>query len=112
MKKVMLFILGTILLIILLTHIGPMIGLLISLTILWFAFRKFIRAESTGAKVLWVLVGLIALSFSVANVPAVIGAAALIALFYVYKAWKTRKEEEHVQKDPFDNFDRQWKEFM
>lgn len=111
MKKLMLFLLGTILLIVLLTHIGPMIGLLVSLAVLWFAVRKFIRAESAGAKVLWVLVGLIALSFSIANVPAVIGVAALIALYYVYKAWKARKADEQIKEDPFDNFDRQWKEF-
>lgn len=112
MKKFGLFLLGAIALIVLLTQIGPMIGLLVSLAVLFFAFKQFIRADSAGGKIVWALIGLIALGFAVGNVPALIGIAALLALYFVYKTWNDRKIIERRPKDPFDNFEKQWKEMM
>lgn len=114
MKRFGLFVLGAIALIVLLSQIGPMIGLLVSLAVLYFAFRKFVRADSTGSKVLWAVIGIIALCFSIGNVPAIIGIVALAALYFVYKAWHRQKDvdPEPIDDDPFDSFERQWKEMM
>ncbi|RYL88916.1 flagellar basal body rod protein [Sporolactobacillus sp. THM19-2] len=110
MKKFLLFVLGAVSLIILLTQIGPLIGLVVSLAVLWFAFRRFIRSGETGSKILWAAVGLIALCFSIGNVPAIIGIVALAGLYFVYKFWNKEKKEEAEPADPFDNFEKQWKE--
>lgn len=112
MKKFALFVLGAVSLIILLTQIGPLLGLIISLAVLWFAFKKFVRSETAGSRVLWAVIGIIALCFSIGNVPAIIGIIALAALYYVYKAWKNDKADTPEPKDPFDNFEKQWKEMM
>jgi len=112
MKKFGLFLLGAIALIVLLTQIGPMIGLLVSLAVLFFAFKQFIRADSAAGKMVWAIIGLIALGFAVGNVPAIIGVAALLALYFVYKKWDDQKTIDHQPKDPFDNFEKQWKEMM
>ncbi|TGA96477.1 flagellar basal body rod protein [Sporolactobacillus shoreae] len=112
MKKFLLIVAGAICLIVLLSHIGFMIGLLVSLAILWFAFRRFFRSDSAGGKVLWAIIGVIAIGFSLGNLPAIIGIVALVALYYVYKAWNSRKTAKPDPEDPFDNFDKQWKEMM
>ncbi|MCL1632030.1 flagellar basal body rod protein [Sporolactobacillus sp. CPB3-1] len=111
MKKFALFLLGALSLIVLLSHVGPMIGLVISLAVLYFAFKKFSRAESAGGKILWGAIGIIALCFSIGNVPAIIGIAALAGLYFVYKTWNSDKRTAYEPNDPFDHFEKEWKEF-
>ncbi|BBN99632.1 flagellar basal body rod protein [Sporolactobacillus terrae] len=111
MKKIALYLLGAVSLIILLTQVGPLIGLIISLAVLYFAFKKFTRTESAGVKVFWGIVGIIALCFSLGNVPALIGVAAFAGIYVAYKALKNDKTAEPQPKDPFDNFEKEWKEF-
>ncbi|WP_407272480.1 flagellar basal body rod protein [Radiobacillus sp. PE A8.2] len=79
--------------IIIISNIGPMIMLAISLVIAYVAVKKFILAVSVTEKVLWGFVVLIGLSLSLANIPAFIGVAAFILLYYVYKKWKKDKED-------------------
>lgn len=111
MKKIALFLLGAVSLIVLLTQVGSLIGLIISLAILYFAFKRFNHADSTGGKVLWAIVGIIALCFSIGNVPAIIGIVALAGLYFVYKAWNNEKTVVSEPSDPFDHFEKEWKEF-
>ncbi|MET1248790.1 flagellar basal body rod protein [Sporolactobacillus sp. STCC-11] len=111
MKKIALFLLGAVSLIVLLTQVGSLIGLIVSLAILYFAFKRFNRADSTGGKVLWAIVGIIALCFSISNVPAIIGIIALAGLYFVYKAWNNEKAADRQPSDPFDHFEKEWKEF-
>lgn len=110
MKKFALFLLGAISLIVLLTHVGSLIGLLVSLAVLYFAFKKFSRAGSTRGKILWATVGIIALCFSLGNVPAIIGIVALAALYFVYKNWNKQQRDDREPEDPFDHFEKEWKE--
>ncbi|GGL64837.1 lmo0954 family membrane protein [Sporolactobacillus putidus] len=112
MKKFGLFVLGIIAVFVFLAHIGSLIALMVSLAILYFAFRKFTRANSAGSKIFWALIGMIALFFSIGNVPAIIGIVALAAIYFVYKSWKKNKINEPEPDDPFDNFEKQWKEMM
>ncbi|MCO7175294.1 flagellar basal body rod protein [Sporolactobacillus kofuensis] len=110
MKKFALFLLGIVSLIVLLTHVGPMIGLIVSLAVLYFAFKKFNHADSTAGKLLWAIIGTIALIFSLGNVPAIVGIVALAGLSFAYKAWDN-KTDYVESNNPFDHFEKEWKEF-
>ncbi|WP_257349903.1 flagellar basal body rod protein [Pseudalkalibacillus decolorationis] len=108
MKKFGLIVLGGIAAIVLLANLGPMIGLAISLAILYFSIKQYMKTDSTGAKVGWAIVGLVALAITATNVPAVLGIAALYILYVVYKNWNKKDEVVKEDNDPFTNFERQW----
>ncbi|WP_421383875.1 flagellar basal body rod protein [Bacillus salacetis] len=108
MKKFGLLILGGIAAIVLLANMGPMIGLAISLLILYYSFKQFVKTDSTFAKVIWAIIGLAALSASASNFPAVIGLAAIYLLYVVIKQWKQEKPEAAESDDPFTNFEKEW----
>lgn len=111
MRKFGLFIVGGIAAIVLLAQLGPMVGLVISLAILYYAFRKFIKADSTGSKILWGAIGILALGASASNVPAILGIAAAYILYVVFKNWKKEKKVSVTESnDPFTNFEKQWAE--
>jgi lia operon protein LiaI len=111
MKKLGLIVLGGIAAFVLLANLGPMIGLAICSVILYFAFKEFVKTDSTFKKVLWIAIGLITLSALVSNLPAIIGIVAAYVLYVVYKKWNTQKNEVVVEKnDPFTNFENEWNE--
>ena len=76
---------------ILLSTIGPMVGLLVSLVLLYFIFKQFLKAESTGGKIGLGIIGFIVLIASIHNAPAIIGVAAAYVLYLVYKKWNEKK---------------------
>ncbi|WP_430791120.1 flagellar basal body rod protein [Virgibacillus flavescens] len=114
MKKFMLFIGGLIALLILLSMLGPIILLGVSVWLLYVVFKQFIKSDSTLGKIVWIAVGLVILSIAVSNIYAVIGVAAAAALYYIIKNWKSSKNDIDVstvsENDPFKNFERQWAE--
>ncbi|MFC0186826.1 flagellar basal body rod protein [Fictibacillus aquaticus] len=111
MKKFGLLVIGGIAAIVLLANLGPMAGLAIGLAILYFAFKKFTGAETTGKKVLWGAIGVLALCASISNLPAILGVVAIYVLYVVYKKWNDHAiSEPAVSDDPFTNFERQWAE--
>ena len=109
MKKFGLLVAGGIAAIVLLANLGPIVGLAISLLIMYYSFKEFVKSDSTFKKIIWALIGLAAFSATVSNFPALIGLVALYILFTIYKNWK--KEEmiiEEKTSDPFTNFEREW----
>ena len=111
MKKFGLLLAGGIAAVVLLSTIGPMVGLLVSLALLYFIFKQFIKAESTGGKIGLGIIGLIVLVASIHNVPAIIGVAAAYVLYLVYKKWNENKYTKIKEEtDPFVNFEKQWNE--
>ncbi|MFC7371880.1 flagellar basal body rod protein [Fictibacillus iocasae] len=112
MKKFGLLIIGGIAAVVLLANLGPMAGLAIGLAILYYAFKKFTGAETTGKKVLWGVIGVIALCASISNLPAILGVVALYVMYVVYKKWNSEPAAELAAAgdDPFTNFERQWAE--
>ncbi|MCM3690157.1 flagellar basal body rod protein [Neobacillus niacini] len=111
MKKFGLCLAGGIAAIILLSTIGPMVGLLISLAVLYFIYKQFLKAESTGWKIALGIFGVIFLLVSIANAPAIIGVVAAYVLYLVYKNWNSSKHSVVKEEaDPFVNFEKQWNE--
>ncbi len=109
MKKFGLLIVGAIAALVLLANVGPLIGLAISLGILYYSCKQLLSVESVFAKIAWVIVLLIAISFAISSFPSVLGLVAAYILFVVYRKWNKSKEtiiEE--SNDPFTNFEKQW----
>jgi lia operon protein LiaI len=111
MKKFGFVLAGGIAVIILLSALGPMMGLLISLAILYFIYKQFLKAESTGWKIALGILGVIFLMASISNAPAIIGLVAAYILYLVYKNWNSSKHTlVKEDADPFINFEKQWNE--
>ncbi len=114
MKKFGLFILGGIAAIILIANLGPIALFAFSVAILYYAFKGFMKAETSLSKVAWATLGLVLFSITVSNVPALAGIAAAVVLYYVYKKWNEEKEivvkRKHETTDPFVNFEKEWAE--
>lgn len=111
MKKFGLLLAGGVAAMVLLSTIGPIAGMVISLAILYFVIKQFLKATSTGAKVGLAILGLIVLASAASNAPAIFGVAAAYVLYLVYKKWNETKYAEPVKEtsgDPFANFERQW----
>jgi lia operon protein LiaI len=111
MKKFGLVIAGGIAAIVLLSSIGPMIGLLIGMAILYIIFKQFLKAETAGGKIALAVIGLIVLMSTINNAPAIIGVVAAYILYLVYKNWNSSKRNTiKEESDPFVNFEKQWNE--
>ncbi|HWJ79138.1 MAG TPA: flagellar basal body rod protein [Niallia sp.] len=112
MKKFGLFLIGGAAALVVISQIGPMIGLVISAAVLYFAFRQFMKASSKGGKIGWGIAGVFMLIATASNLPAIIGIAAAYILYVVYKKWNSNKEEiiekKQTDDDPFVNFENQW----
>src|SRR4051812_36915396 len=109
MKKFGLFLAGGLAALILLHSIGPMVGLLVSLVLLYFIFRQFLKTDSIAWKIGLVIIGLIVLSSTIHHIPALLGVGAAYILYLVYKEWhKSKKASKNSKKDPFANFETQW----
>lgn len=109
MKKAGLLLLGIIAAIVLLSNLGSLVGMMVSLVILYIAFKKFVQADSTTGKVIWGILGFIGLSTAVANMPAILGLVAIYILYVVYKKWDGASYDKK-DNDPFTNFEKQWDE--
>jgi lia operon protein LiaI len=111
MKKFGLLLAGGVAAIILLSTLGPMIGLLVGLAILYFIFKQFLKTESTGGKIFLGIIGFFVLMASIHNAPAIIGVVAAYVLYLVNKNWNSSKKTfVKEESDPFVNFEKQWNE--
>ncbi|PLR80030.1 flagellar basal body rod protein [Bacillus canaveralius] len=108
MKKFGLLLIGGIAALVLISQLGPMIGLAVSLLVLYLVVKQFLKTESTWAKIGWAAIGFMALMASASNVPAILGVAAAYILYVVYKQWNGRKMTFKEEKDPFVNFEKEW----
>jgi lia operon protein LiaI len=111
MKKIGLLLAGGMAAIIFLSTIGPMIGLLVSLVLLYLIYKQFLKADSAGGKVALGIIGFILLMATIANAPAIIGVVAAYVLYLVYKNWnRSKRSVVKEETDPFVNFEKQWNE--
>jgi lia operon protein LiaI len=111
MKKFGLLLAGGIAAMVLLSTIGPLVGLAVGLVILYFIVKQFLKTDSKMAKVGLAILGIFILLGTIHNIPALVGVAAAVVLYFVYKKWN---ESKHTVKkdsdDPFVNFEKQWSE--
>jgi lia operon protein LiaI len=112
LRKIGLLLAGGIAAIVLFANVGPLVGLALSLVILYYTFKQFLKAKSAGSKIGWALLGLIALSISVANAPAIAAIVAAYVLYVVYKNWNKPSHTPKETEDPFANFEKQWNELQ
>lgn len=111
MKKFFLITAAVILAIIALSSIGHILGLAISLLIVYFSLKQFMATQSTWVKVFWAIIGLVGFSGLLGSLPALAGIAAVYILYTGYKNWNKRDDvKSSDDEDPFDGFERQWKE--
>ncbi|MGG5252278.1 flagellar basal body rod protein [Neobacillus sp. SM06] len=108
MKKFGLLAAGSIAALVLLATLGPMIALTVSLVILYFIVKQFLKAKTVKARIGYGILGFIVLVASFHNVPAVFGAAAAYVLYLVYKKWNRNSRVKSEKHDPFVNFEKQW----
>ncbi|MFE8701414.1 flagellar basal body rod protein [Cytobacillus sp. FJAT-54145] len=110
MKKFGLLLVGGISALVLLANLGPMVGLIVSLAILYFIIKQFLKTDSTGWKIGLGILGFIILMASISNAPAIVGIVAAYILYVVYKKWNQEKTVVKDGNDPFQNFEKQWSE--
>ncbi|MRX71183.1 flagellar basal body rod protein [Bacillus lacus] len=109
MKKFGLFAAGGIAALILLANVGSMLALAVTLVLLYFVFREFMKAKSTSAKVLWGIAGIIIASATLANIPALLGLVAAYVLYLVVKSWRSDGHGKQESGDPFTSFEKEWR---
>lgn len=111
MKHFLLFLGALIALIVFLANLGPLLLLLVTIWLAYLVFKQFLKSESTLAKIGWVILGVIIISIGLPNVYAVIGLAAAIVLYIIYKKWREHPPEQpQTANDPFIHFEEQWNE--
>jgi lia operon protein LiaI len=111
MKKFGLLLAGGIAAIILLSSIVPMVGLAISLLILYYIYKQFLKTNTAGGKIALGIIGFFVLMASISNAPAIIGFVAAYVLYLVYKNWNSKKQAvAKNESNPFVNFEKQWTE--
>ena len=108
MKKFGLLVAGFIAAMVLISNLGPLVGLGVSLLVLYFVVKQFLKTDSTAAKVGWGIAGFIILMATASNVPAILAIAAAYVLYLVYKNWDKKEDVIHEDNDPFVNFEKQW----
>lgn len=112
MKKFLLFIGGLAALAILVGMIGPMVLLGVSVWLLYIAFKRFMKSDSALGKFAWLVMGLIVLGVAATHLYAVIGLAALYAVYKIFQTLTSSDDPEYevIDSDPFTNFEKEWKE--
>lgn len=93
-----------------LSNLGPIIGLAVSLLVVYAGVHYYLRSISALAKFWWAFVGVIGGLAAISNVPALIGVAAIAGLWMIYRAWNGQSVSVAAVKesDPFTNFEQQW----
>lgn len=108
MKKFGLLVAGFIAAMVLISNLGPLVGLGVSLLVLYFVVKQFLKTDSTAAKVGWGIAGFIILMATASNVPAILAIAVAYVLYLVYKNWDKKEDVIREDDDPFVNFEKQW----
>jgi len=108
MNKFWLILIGVVAAIVALSNIGSLLALVISVAIMYYTTKWFLKTDSVAKKILWGSIAVLSGLSAVANVPAILGVIALYVLYVIYKKWNDNPQRK--SKDPFVNFEKQWNE--
>ena len=112
MKKFLMLLAGGTAALVALSMMGPLIGFAFSALLVFAGMHYYVKSKSTVAKVLWVAVGLVGVFSAISNIPALIGLAALVLLYVLYKKWNNEEvsfsDVKVKEEDPFTNFENEW----
>jgi len=110
-KKIGLLIIGAVAAVTLFANLGSLVVFAVSLAILYYAWKRWMKADTTMKKLLWIAVGIIAFAASASNAPALIAVVAAYVLYVVYQKWnETKQMKPKESDDPFAHFEKQWAE--
>lgn len=110
MKKFLYVLLGITGAIVVLANLGSILGLAFSALLVIGGLHYFLQSTKTFGKVFWATVGIIGLLTAISNVPAFIGLGAIALIWYAIRKWNNEPVTLTAsQKDPFENFEREWK---
>jgi len=113
MKKMLIFVAGFILFCIAFSSIGNIILLGIGLTIVYYSLNSLMKSPSLLGMLWWGIVGLFGLSMILSSIPALIGLAAIVILYYCYKQLKKDERSTNGSDyDGFTNFEQEWDSIM
>ncbi len=114
MKKFGLLIIGVIAAITILCSLGALTSLAISAAILFAGVHFYLKSNSTFSKVVWALVAIAGLLTTAANIPGLIGLAAIAIFWVIIRKWNGSEHSNTFiapkKDDPFTNFEYQWNE--
>lgn len=111
LKKLGYLLLGGVAVAILLSNLAPMIALALSLLIMYYSYKGFMKTDSTFTKAILAIVGVVALFASASNLPAILGFVAVYVLYVIFKNWnKGSKKKATEDSDPFTSFEKEWNE--
>lgn len=108
MRKFGMLVAGFIAAMVLTSNLGPVVGLGVSLLLLYFVLKQFLKTDATVVKIGWGIAGFFILMGAASNVPAILGIAAAYVLYLVYTNWDKKAEVVQEENDPFVNFEKQW----
>ncbi|AOM82339.1 lmo0954 family membrane protein [Salisediminibacterium beveridgei] len=114
MKSFGVFLIAIIAMFVLLANFGPMVLFALGVYLLYVIWKKFAAAEETGAKVLWVILGLIVFSITLSNVYAIVGLFAVYVLYVLFfrkddsDVPRQNKQQSYGESDPFNQFEQEW----
>lgn len=109
MNKFWLIVIGITAAILALANLGSLFALAISVAITYYTAKWFFRTDSLLMKVVWGTIAAVSGLTAIANVPAILGLAAIYVVYVIYKKWQDAPETKK-SKDPFVNFEKQWEE--
>ncbi|MBM4764457.1 flagellar basal body rod protein [Bacillus sp. B15-48] len=110
MKKLGLLVIGGIAAFVLISNLGSLFGLAVSLLFLYLILKQFLKADTTLQKIAWGVFGLFILLAAASNIPAILAIVAAYVLYLVYKKWNDEEAVANKDNDPFVNFEKQWSE--
>ncbi|MFK4998084.1 flagellar basal body rod protein [Bacillus sp. N9] len=97
MKKFLFVTFAIILALIAIGSFGHMIGMAISLLIVYYSLKQFTQTESTGWKIVWAIIGLVGISGLIGNLPALVG---IIAVYFYTLAIKSGRRRKSLSIQP------------
>jgi len=116
MKKFLIILAVIILAIIALAFVGPIILLGIGAAMVYYSYQSINASTSLVSTLWWGIIGIIGVSILLSSIPSLIGIAAVVLLYYVYKQIQKDKTIDYnattFEYSDVTTFDEEWNSIM